>query len=96
MQKKLMTGQKIVECLRRLGDGLQDLGIQQPIRILMIGGAFMITQIGNRTVTEDVDVLVYIDRNFDDYQKLLIVSSPFSDVQNNDLETGRAIATKVF
>jgi hypothetical protein len=29
----------------------------------MIGGAFMITQIGNREKTEDVDVLAYIDRH---------------------------------
>src|SRR5260370_38367399 len=75
MQEKFMTEQEIIECLTRLGEGLGDLGVQQPIRILMIGGAFMISQIGNRNLTEDVDVLAYIDRSADDYQKLLIVAS---------------------
>ena len=75
MQEKFMTEQEIIECLTRLGEGLGELGVQQPIRILMIGGAFMITQIGNRELTEDVDVLAYIDRSADDYQKLVIAAS---------------------
>lgn len=75
MQELFMQEQEIVECLRRLGEELEKLGIQQPIRILMIGGAYMITQIGNRKLTRDVDVLAYIDRSAEDYEKLLIAAS---------------------
>src|SRR5262249_50770362 len=47
--------------LSLLGEQLEELGIQKPIRLLMIGGGFMLTQIGNRATTDDVDVLVDID-----------------------------------
>src|SRR5260370_39390538 len=30
--------------------------VEQPIRLLLIGGAFMITQVHNRRATKDVDV----------------------------------------
>jgi len=32
--------------------------VEHPIRILMIGGAFMLTQLHNRPTTQDVDVLL--------------------------------------
>jgi hypothetical protein len=48
----------IEHALALLGEQLQELGLTQPIRLLMIGGAFMITQIGNREVTRDVDVSI--------------------------------------
>ena len=41
----------------------------------MIGGAYMVTQIGNREITSDVDVLAYIDRGTEDYTKLLTAAS---------------------
>ncbi len=37
---------------------LQDIGVEKPVRILMIGGAFMLTQLHNRSTTQDVDVLL--------------------------------------
>lgn len=49
--------------LADLGQELQDLGVEHPIRILMIGGAFMLTQVHNRSTTKDVDVLF---KDFDD------------------------------
>ncbi len=75
IQEKFIQEQQIIQCLTRLGEELENLQVQQPIRILMIGGAYMITQIKNRKTTRDVDVLVHIHRDTDDYIKLLIAAS---------------------
>ena len=53
-----MQKQDIEYNLSLLGEQLEELGIQTTIRLLMIGGGFMLTQIGNRLTTDDVDVLV--------------------------------------
>jgi len=50
--------QDIEHNLSLLGSQLEELGIQRTIRLLLIGGGFMLTQIGNRATTDDVDVLV--------------------------------------
>jgi hypothetical protein len=55
-----MQKQDIEHNLSLLGEQLEELGIQTSIRLLMIGGGFMLTQIGNRLTTDDVDVLVDI------------------------------------
>lgn len=52
-----MQAQDIEMYLADLGQELQDLGVEDPVRILMIGGAFMLTQLDNRSTTDDVDVL---------------------------------------
>ncbi len=53
-----MQAQDIKAHLAELGQELQDLGVEHPVRILMIGGAFMLTQVHNRPTTKDVDVLL--------------------------------------
>ena len=54
-----MQKQDIEMYLAKLGQELQDLGIMQPVRVLLVGGAFMLTQIRNsRANTNDVDVLL--------------------------------------
>ena len=53
-----MEAQEIEVYLADLGQELQDLGVEEPVRILMIGGAFMLTQLHNRSTTQDVDVLL--------------------------------------
>jgi hypothetical protein len=53
-----MHAQEIENYLAELGQELQNLGLQHPIRILLVGGAFMLTQIQNRASTNDVDVLL--------------------------------------
>lgn len=53
-----MNAQEIEAYLAELGQELQNAGITQPIRLLMVGGAYMLTQIGNRSSTNDVDVLL--------------------------------------
>lgn len=54
----LMQAQEIENHLAELGRELQIEGVQQPVRILLIGGAFMLTQIHNRANTNDIDVLL--------------------------------------
>lgn len=53
-----MTAQDIESYLAELGQELQGAGITQPVRILMVGGAYMLTQLGNRATTKDIDVLL--------------------------------------
>jgi hypothetical protein len=48
--------QDIINALKLLGEELEALHIVHPVRVLLIGGGYMLTQIGNRTFTEDVDV----------------------------------------
>jgi len=54
----VMQAQEIVTYLAELGQELQHLGVQHPIRILLVGGAYMLTQIHNRPTTNDIDVLL--------------------------------------
>jgi len=66
-----MQKQDIEHNLSLLGSQLEELGIQTTIRLLMIGGGFMLTQIGNRATTDDIDVLVKDisdPQNSDDYR----------------------------
>jgi predicted nucleotidyltransferase len=63
----LMRKQEIIQYLMLLGEELEELRIRRPVRLLMIGGAYMVTQFDSRAVTEDVDVLVYLDRYSDEY-----------------------------
>lgn len=53
-----MTAQDIESYLAELGQELQSAGNTQPVRLLMVGGAYMLTQIGNRPSTRDIDVLL--------------------------------------
>ncbi len=54
-----MDKTEIETYLAKLGEELQDIGVQQPVRILLVGGAFMLTQVPNsRPNTNDVDVLL--------------------------------------
>jgi len=53
-----VNAQDIETYLADLGAALGNLGVQQPLRILMVGGAYMLTQVGNRQVTKDIDILL--------------------------------------
>ncbi len=52
-----MQAHEIEHALALLGQELQDRGIQHPIRILIVGGAYMVTQLQNRPSTQDIDIL---------------------------------------
>lgn len=53
-----MDSNQIEQYLSMLGEELQKQGVKQPVRLLLIGGAFMLTQIHNRHSTNDIDVLL--------------------------------------
>ncbi len=53
-----MQAKDIEAYLADLGSELQRMGMKQPIRLLLIGGAFMLIQLYNRPATKDVDVLL--------------------------------------
>jgi hypothetical protein len=53
-----MDRDSITQYLNDLGAELERQGVREALRILVIGGAFMVTQIGNRAVTEDVDAVL--------------------------------------
>src|SRR5258708_4102914 len=54
-----MNAQEIEHCFSLLGEELEALGVRTTFRLLMIGGGFMLTQVGSRVFTKDVDVLLY-------------------------------------
>lgn len=52
-----MREQDIERYLTELGQELHHLGVRQSVRLLVIGGTFMLAQVGNRSITEDIDVV---------------------------------------
>lgn len=53
-----MQAQDIEHYLADLGQALAEMGQQQPLRLLLVGGAFMLTQLGSRRTTNDIDVVL--------------------------------------
>jgi hypothetical protein len=53
-----MHAQDIEYYLADLGQTLAEMGQQQPLRLLLVGGAFMLTQLGSRRTTNDIDVVL--------------------------------------
>jgi hypothetical protein len=53
-----MQAQDIEYYLADLGQALAEMGQQQPLRLLLVGGAFMLTQLGSRRTTNDIDVVL--------------------------------------
>ncbi|HVB62091.1 MAG TPA: hypothetical protein VNE61_12920 [Ktedonobacteraceae bacterium] len=53
-----MEALEIETHLAELGQELQNAGIEYPIRILLVGGAFMLTQLHNRATTNDIDIVL--------------------------------------
>jgi hypothetical protein len=51
-----MQAQEIEAYLAQPGQELADRGVEQPVRMLLIGGVFMLTRVHNRLTTDDVDV----------------------------------------
>ena len=48
----------IAYSLSLVGEELAAMNVNQPVKFLMIGGGYMLTQIGNRTFTTDIDGMV--------------------------------------
>ncbi len=60
----------IINLLSLVGEELEALGFQQPASILLIGGAYMITQVHNRLTTRDVDAIIQADPYSEEYRLL--------------------------
>ena|SRR2546421_335817 len=52
-----MNAEQIVRFFTVVGEILQEVGAKEPYRILLIGGGYMITQVGNRDATNDIDCI---------------------------------------
>lgn len=52
-----MQAKDIERYFSLIGKELQGMNVQEPIQLLLIGGGYMLTQVGNRTVTGDIDVV---------------------------------------
>jgi len=50
-----MQEQDIIQLLTQVGRDLEEYHFQEPVRLLLIGGAYMITQLHSRTATGDID-----------------------------------------
>src|SRR5437016_468634 len=67
-----MQEQEIIHYLRLLGEELEELGVRRPVRILMIGGAYMVTQFGSRADTKDVhENLKWLSVNIGDFMQIV-------------------------
>jgi len=53
-----MDAPEIEACLAELGQELHAVGVRQLVRLLVVGGAYMLTQLHNRPATRDVDVVL--------------------------------------
>jgi hypothetical protein len=53
-----MRAREIEAYLAELGQELQRMGVAEPVRMLVIGGAFMLLQVKNRRATDDIDVVL--------------------------------------
>jgi len=66
-----MDEHNIIEMLSQVGEELQEMGLKRSVRILLIGGAYMVTQIHNRSVTRDVDIITQkITQDSEEYRLL--------------------------
>jgi len=52
-----MNAKDIRICLMLVGKELGHMGVREPIKLLMIGGGYMLTQVKNRSATEDIDAV---------------------------------------
>ncbi len=52
-----MNASDIERYLLLVGEELQAMEVSEPIRLLLVGGGYMLTQIHNRTATGDIDTV---------------------------------------
>lgn len=76
-----MEARDIERYLADLGQELQQRSVQRPIRLLLVGGAYMLTQVHNRSSTNDIDVLL-----------IEIAASPTSPLYRTFKAATRAVA----
>lgn len=69
-KQKEMTSGDIERYLQQVGKALEQIGIQRTVRLLMLGGGFMINKVGNRKSTEDIDVIIPLENKDPTYSAL--------------------------
>src|SRR5689334_375923 len=52
----IVNAEDIERYLWLVGEELKGMNVQEPVELLLVGGGYMVTQIGNRPATGDVDV----------------------------------------
>lgn len=52
-----MNADQIVRFFTVVGEILQEVGVKEPYRIVLIGGGYMVTQVGSREATKDIDCI---------------------------------------
>ena len=52
-----MNAKDIERYLSFVGKEVWAIGVREPIQLLLIGGSYMLTQVGNRAVTGDIDTV---------------------------------------
>src|SRR5713101_5472949 len=57
-----MNADQIVRFFTVVGEILEEIGTKEPYKILLIGGGYMITQVGNRDATKDIDCIFTSER----------------------------------
>lgn len=83
-----MNAKDIQRYLKLLGEELEAIRVQEPLRLLLVGGGYMLTQVKNRVATGDIDVAwiqpVYSGSEIDRLFRLAIESI----AEREDLDSG--------
>ncbi|GHO46239.1 hypothetical protein [Ktedonospora formicarum] len=53
-----MERQEVELYLQELGDELERRGFEKPVRVMIVGGVYMLVMVGNRESTQDIDVVL--------------------------------------
>lgn len=82
-----MDAKQIVEMLKSLADELDELGQKKTIKLLIIGGAYMLTQVGNRNATTDIDgKILNIDDPINSQDYLVFKNATHAAASNNKMD----------
>lgn len=82
----LMNQDDINAYLSQLGAELANLGVTETIPVLLIGGAFMVTQLQNRETTHDIDAILLDTEDFmNDWRTQIIMKAARKVASRNKL-----------
>ena len=83
-----MDSQTIERYLQDLGDELVQRKFDVPIRIMIVGGAYMLLMIGNRVASEDVDIVLLDlpDTTHKTYETQMFIAAAKAVAKKNKLK----------
>jgi hypothetical protein len=87
-RNKQLQSQEIEFLLQQLGEELAKKGLTSPIRVLVIGGAYMLLHVGNRPTTQDIDIfpLNFADSSHPDKTTRVILAAIRAVATNHGLK----------